>query len=60
MFVPFAHPGHWLAELLYVAPVLIIGGWIGIRSLLDKREERRTGADPAQPDQDSRSSSAMS
>ena len=56
MPVPLAHAGHWLAELLYVAPVLVIVGWIGVRSLIDKRAERR--GDP--PDQDSRSSSAMS
>lgn len=56
MFVPLAHPGHWLAELLYVAPVIVIAGWIGVRALLDRRAERR--GEP--PDQDSRSSSAMS
>lgn len=58
MFVPLAHPGHWLAELMYVAPVVVIVGWIGVRSLLDRREERRE--ERAAADQDSRSSSAMS
>lgn len=57
MLVPLAHPGHWLAELLYVLPVVVIVGWIGIQSLRDKRAARR-GELPE--DQDSRSSSAMS
>ena len=32
-----AHVGHWLAELLYVMPVLVIVVWISIRALLDRR-----------------------
>ena len=32
-----AHVGHWLAELLYLTPVLVIVGWISIRALLDRR-----------------------
>jgi hypothetical protein len=56
MTLPLAHAGHWLAELMYVAPVVVIVGWIGVRSLLDRRQERREAAEG----QDSRSSSAMS
>lgn len=37
MLVPLAHPGHWLAELMYVMPVLAIVVWIGIKNLLDRR-----------------------
>jgi hypothetical protein len=37
MFVPLAHPGHWLAELMYVAPVLAIVIWIGVKSIMDRR-----------------------
>jgi hypothetical protein len=61
-FVP-AHAGHWLAELMYVAPVVAIVGWIGVRSILDRRAEAReeaAGGPGGPPDQDSRSSSAMS
>lgn len=32
-----AHAGHWLAELMYVAPVLAVVIWIGVRALLDRR-----------------------
>ncbi len=37
MPVPSAHAGHWLAEVAYVAPVLIIVGWISVRAILDRR-----------------------
>ncbi len=39
--VPVAHAGHWLAEVAYVAPVLIIVGWISVRAILDRRREDR-------------------
>ena len=32
-----AHVGHWLLDLLYVFPVLVVVAWISIRALLDKR-----------------------
>lgn len=35
-----AHVGHWLADLLYVAPVLVVAAWIGGRALLDRRAAR--------------------
>ena len=34
---PLAHAGHWLAELLYVLPVVVVVGWIAVRALLDRR-----------------------
>ena len=37
MTLPLAHAGHWLADLLYVAPVVGIVIWIGVKSLLDRR-----------------------
>jgi hypothetical protein len=40
MTVPPAHVGHWLAELMYVAPVVIIVGWLSVRALMDRRRER--------------------
>jgi hypothetical protein len=39
MTFPLAHVGHWLAELMYVAPVVVIVGWLSIRALLDRRRE---------------------
>jgi hypothetical protein len=35
---PLAHAGHWLAGLLYLAPVLIVVGALGWQSLKDRRE----------------------
>ncbi len=41
--VVVAHAGHWLVETLYVAPVVVIVGWISVKALLDRRRERREG-----------------
>lgn len=32
-----AHVGHWLANLLYLAPVVIVVGALGYQSIKDKR-----------------------
>ena len=46
-----AHVGHWLADLLYVMPVLVIVVWISIRAVIDRRHARadadRSPAPPA-------------
>ncbi|HEX8123944.1 MAG TPA: hypothetical protein VF549_22025 [Solirubrobacteraceae bacterium] len=36
---PLAHAGHWLASLLYVAPVLLIVGALAWQSWRDKRRK---------------------
>ena len=36
-----AHLGPWLAELLYVLPLLGRVVWISLRAILDRRAERR-------------------
>jgi hypothetical protein len=41
--MPPAHVGHWIAELLYLVPVIVVVGWIVLRALLDRR---RAGPDP--------------
>jgi hypothetical protein len=35
--VPPAHVGHWLADLIILAPVLAVGAWIAIASIRDRR-----------------------
>jgi hypothetical protein len=35
--IPFAHAGHWLADLVILAPVLGVAVWLIIVSILDKR-----------------------
>ena len=37
-----AHAGHWLAGLLYLAPVVIVVGALGYQTVKD----RRRGDDP--------------
>ena len=49
MTIELAHAGHWLADLMYVAPVVVLVGWIGIRALLDRRRGDDEPAAPADP-----------
>ena len=37
---PLAHAGHWIAGLLYLAPVLVIVGALYWQSWRDKRRSR--------------------
>jgi uncharacterized membrane protein YoaK (UPF0700 family) len=46
MLLPLAHAGHWLAELMYVMPVLAIVVWISIKAIIDRRAERRDEPEP--------------
>ena len=45
MTSPIAHAGHWLAEFMYVMPVLAIVVWISIKSVLDRRRDEREAAE---------------
>ena len=48
--LPLAHVGHWLVEMAYVLPVIVIVVWISIKALLDRRNEgREATAAPAEP-----------
>ena len=44
-----AHAGHWLVNLLYMAPVVIVVGWLSVRAIADRRRERREAAGSAPP-----------
>ena len=45
-----AHVGHWLLDVIYVLPVLVVVAWISIRALLDKRAASREATPaPAPP-----------
>jgi hypothetical protein len=37
MLVPFAHVGHWTTSILYLAPVVVVVGWLALQSLRAKR-----------------------
>lgn len=43
-----AHVGHWLANLLYLAPVVIVVGALGFQSLKDRRRDEDDDADVEQ------------
>jgi len=40
MITPFAHTGHWLASLAYLAPLLFLIGAIGWGKLKERRNRR--------------------
>jgi hypothetical protein len=40
MTLPVAHAGHWLVNLLYIAPVLFIFGVIAREKWRERREAR--------------------
>ena len=42
----FAHAGHWLTSLLYVAPVVIIGVALGVSTWRERRRKARDGSVP--------------
>lgn len=39
--IPIAHVGHWLINLLYVAPLLIALAVLGYTTLKDRRAQQR-------------------
>ena len=43
MIEPIAHAGHWLINLLYVAPLLIAVGVLGWQSMKDRRAVKQSG-----------------
>jgi hypothetical protein len=45
LIVPMAHAGHWFAGLLYLAPVAIVVGALGVQSWKDKRAEGDDGGE---------------
>jgi hypothetical protein len=40
---PFAHAGHWLAQLLYLAPLVVLVGVVLAGRLRERRDRRRGG-----------------
>jgi hypothetical protein len=37
---PFAHAGHWLAQLAYLVPLAVLVGMILLGKLRDRRQRR--------------------
>jgi cytochrome c-type biogenesis protein CcmH/NrfF len=46
--VPLAHAGHWLASLLYLAPVLLIV----VALIWQARREKRRGYEPEEDERE--------
>jgi hypothetical protein len=46
--VVFAHAGHWLPQLLYLAPVLAMIGAVGLGKLRQRRR-KRSAIEPIRP-----------
>ena len=42
---PLAHAGHWLVQLLYVAPLVLAVAVLGYQALKDRRALEREGAE---------------
>ncbi|HEV2059961.1 MAG TPA: hypothetical protein VGR11_11440 [Solirubrobacteraceae bacterium] len=43
MTVPIAHAGHWLVNVLYVAPLLVVVGVLAWQSMKDRRRVKQSG-----------------
>jgi len=37
---PLAHAGHWLVQLAYLAPLVLLVGMLAVGKLRDRRERR--------------------
>jgi hypothetical protein len=42
--LPLAHAGHWLAQLIYAGPVLVVVGALVVQKIRDKRDPSRLEA----------------
>ncbi len=47
MTPPFAHAGHWLAQVAYLLPLVLLIAMLVIGKLRERRE--RQGANPPEP-----------
>ena len=41
MTPPLAHAGHWLAQIAYLAPLVLLVGMLVVAKLRARRERRR-------------------
>ena len=42
--LPIAHSGHWLVNVLYLVPLLVIVGMLAVSSIKDRRAEAAEAA----------------
>jgi hypothetical protein len=43
--IPLAHVGHWLVDMLYVAPLLVMGVILAVGRVKARRAERERPTD---------------
>ena len=46
----FAHAGHWLVQLIYLVPLLVLVGVIAAGRIRDRREAAREPSGEARPE----------
>jgi uncharacterized membrane protein SirB2 len=47
--LPLAHAGHWLVNVLYLVPLVIVVGMLAVSSIRDRRAEAAEAAGGASP-----------
>jgi hypothetical protein len=47
MTLPIAHAGHWIADLLYLLPLAIALGFLGVQAIRDRNDEEAERSQPA-------------
>jgi hypothetical protein len=47
MALVLAHAGHWLANLVYAGPVIVVVGWLAWTTLRERRREKIASGQPA-------------
>ena len=50
--LPIAHVSHWLVNVLYLVPLVLIVGMLAVSSIKDRRAEAAEGAGGARPPAD--------
>jgi hypothetical protein len=45
--VPIAHAGHWIVNILYIVPLVVVVAMLGISSVRDRRAEAADASGPA-------------
>jgi hypothetical protein len=35
--LPFAHATHWIADLIFLAPLFAVGVWLAVAGIRDRR-----------------------
>jgi hypothetical protein len=50
VIVPIAHAGHWIVNLLYLVPLVVVIAMLGVSSARDRRAEAAEADGVAAPD----------